>query len=46
MHLVTLATSEDTVAQRSELTPRQRSILRALGIPEPHRFFDFTPAST
>jgi hypothetical protein len=45
MHLVTLATSEGQVAQRSELTPRQRSILRALAIPEPPRFFDFTPTA-
>ncbi len=44
MHLVTLATSEGQVAQRSELTAGQRSILRALDLPEPPRFFDFTPA--
>jgi transposase len=43
LHLVTLATSEGTVSQRSELTARQRSILRALGLSEPPRFFDFTP---
>ncbi len=43
LHLVTLATKEGTVAQRSELTPRQRQILVALKIPEPPRFFDFTP---
>lgn len=42
--LVTLATTEGTAAQRSELTPRQRQILSALKIPEPPRFFDFTPA--
>src|SRR6266542_3453796 len=44
MHLVTLATRDGHVAQRSELTPGQRSILRALELPEPPRFFDFTPA--
>ena len=44
LHLVTLATSDGRVAQRSELTPRQRSVLRALELPEPPRFFDFTPA--
>ena len=44
LHLVTLATSEGQVAQRSELTAGQRSILRALDLPEPPRFFDFTPA--
>jgi hypothetical protein len=44
MHLVTLATSEGTVAQRTELTHRQRHILKALELPEPPRFYDFTPA--
>ncbi|MDQ5834868.1 MAG: IS1634 family transposase, partial [Actinomycetota bacterium] len=45
MHLVTLATNEGTVAQRTELTHRQRTILKALGLPEPPRFHDFTPAT-
>ncbi|MHB8669976.1 MAG: IS1634 family transposase [Acidimicrobiales bacterium] len=45
MHLVTLATTEGHVAQRSELTPGHRSILRALDLPEPPRFFDFTPTA-
>jgi transposase len=45
MHLVTLATSEGTVAQRTELTPDQRRILGALSLPEPPRFYDFTPAA-
>ena len=44
LHLVTLATSEGQIAQRSELTPRQATILRALNLPEPPRFYDFTPA--
>jgi hypothetical protein len=44
LHLVTMATSEGSVSQRSELTPSGRSILAALQIPEPPRFFDFTPA--
>ena len=43
LHLVSLATTEGTVAQRSELTPAQRSILQALALPEPPGFFDFTP---
>jgi hypothetical protein len=34
MHLVTLATSEGAVAQRTELTHRQRQILKALELPE------------
>ena len=45
IHLVTLATSEGTVAQRTELTPDQRRILSALSLPEPPRFYDFTPAA-
>jgi hypothetical protein len=46
MHLVTLATSEGTVAQRTELTHRQHQILGALQLPEPPRFYDFTPAAS
>jgi hypothetical protein len=42
MHLVTLATSAGNVAQRTELTHRQRQILKALKLPEPARFYDFT----
>jgi len=45
MHLVTLATNEGTVSQRTELTPGQRRILGALSLPEPPRFYDFTPAA-
>ncbi len=45
MHLVTLATSEGEVAQRTELTRRQRQILTALKLPEPPLFYDFTPAT-
>jgi transposase len=45
LHLVTLATSEGQVAQRSELTPGHRSILQALQLPEPPRFFEFTPTA-
>jgi hypothetical protein len=44
MHLVTLATADGSVAQRSLATPGQRAILAALDLPEPPRFFDFTPA--
>jgi hypothetical protein len=42
MHLVTLATSAGRVAQRSTTTPGQQTVLRALNLPEPPRFFDFT----
>ncbi|MPZ74878.1 MAG: IS1634 family transposase [Nitriliruptorales bacterium] len=45
LHLVTLATSDGHVAQRGELRPGQRAILGALELPEPPRFFDFTPTS-
>lgn len=45
LHLVTLGTSAGQVAQRSELTPRQRGILQALHLPEPPRFYDFAPAA-
>jgi transposase len=45
MHLVTLATSEGTVAQRTELTHGHRRILKALELPEPPRFYDFTPTA-
>jgi hypothetical protein len=42
LHLVTLATSAGRVAQRSATTPGQQTVLRALDLPEPPRFFDFT----
>ena len=43
MALVTLATDDGQVAQRSITTTGQRAILTALELPEPPRFFDFTP---
>ena len=42
MHLVTLATADGQVAQRSATTAGQKTILAALHLPEPPRFFDFT----
>ncbi len=45
MHLVTLTTAEGQVAQRTTLTDGQRQILAQLELPEPPRFFDFTPTS-
>jgi len=42
MHLVTLATPDGHVAQRSITAPGQAQILAALELPEPPRFFDFT----
>ena len=42
MHLVTLATGDGRVAQRSITTPAQQAILRHLQLPEPPRFLDFT----
>lgn len=41
MHLVTLATDEGRVTQRSATTPRQREILSLLEVAEPPRFVDF-----
>ena len=45
MHLVTLATTDGQVAQRSATTPGHKSILAALDLPEPPRFYDFTVSS-
>jgi hypothetical protein len=46
MHLVTLATPDGQVAQRSTTTAGQKKIWDALQLPEPPRFHDFTaPAS-
>lgn len=42
MHLVTLATGEGRVEQRSTTNNGQKTILTALELPEPPRFFDFT----
>src|SRR4051794_336155 len=44
LHLVTLATGSGTVAQRSATRPEHKAIWAALNLPEPPRFFDFTPA--
>jgi Transposase DDE domain len=45
MHLVTFATGDGQVAQRSALTAGHKAILAALELPEPPRFFDFTIAA-
>ncbi len=42
MHLVTLATADGHLAQRTATTPGQKTILAALELPEPPRFLDFT----
>ncbi|MCA1682101.1 MAG: IS1634 family transposase [Actinobacteria bacterium] len=42
LHLVTLATDHGHVAQRSALTTGHKTILGALDLTEPPRFFDFT----
>ena len=39
MHLITLATPDCQVAQRSATTAGQKTILAALKLPEPPRFF-------
>lgn len=45
MHLVTLATADGRVAQRSTLTSGHKTILAALDLPEPPRYLDFTPGN-
>jgi hypothetical protein len=40
MHLITLSTPDGQVAQRTALTTGQKSILTALKLSEPPRFFD------
>jgi hypothetical protein len=42
LHLVTLATADGKVAQRSALTAGQQTILTSLQLPEPPRFLNFT----
>jgi Transposase DDE domain len=42
MHLVTLATADGQVAQRSAATPGQQAILHALDLRESPKFLDFT----
>jgi hypothetical protein len=42
MHLVTLATTDGRVAQRSILTTGQKSILSALDLPEPPKYLEIT----
>ena len=46
IHLVTLATPDGRVAQRSATTTGHKAILAALELPEPPRFFDFTLPGT
>jgi hypothetical protein len=46
MHLVTLATADGRVAQRSAATSGQKSILTTLELPEPPRYFEFDPANS
>jgi len=46
MHLVTLATADGRVAQRSATTNGQKTILDALKLPEPPKYLDFTTTSS
>jgi hypothetical protein len=41
MQLITLATADGQVAQRSATIPGQQANLHALDLPEPPKFFDF-----
>jgi DDE family transposase len=45
MHLGTFAGPVGTSRQRTELTPGQKAILRALGLPEPPRFLHLEPTA-
>jgi Transposase DDE domain len=45
MHLVTLATGDGRVAQRSATTSGQKRTLSALDLPEPPKYLDFTVTS-
>ncbi len=46
MHLVTLATPDGTVAQRSAVTAGQKTILSALGVAEPPRILEISPSAS
>jgi hypothetical protein len=46
VHLLTLATTDGQVAQRSATTAAQKAILAALELPEPAPCFDFTVPET
>jgi hypothetical protein len=46
MHMVPLVTGDGQVAQRSTLTPEQKTILTALNLPEPPRFLHSTATAT
>jgi hypothetical protein len=45
MHLVTLATADGRVAQRTTSTANQKTILAALDLPEPPKYLDLTPGT-
>jgi hypothetical protein len=46
MHLVTLATADGRVTQRSTTTAGQKTILAALDLPEPPKYLDFTTSDS
>jgi Transposase DDE domain len=46
MHLVTLATPDGQVSQRSAITSGQKTILSALDLPEPPKYLDFTTTAS
>ena len=46
MHLVTLATADARVAQRSTLTAGQNSILAALDLSEPPKYLEITTSDS
>jgi hypothetical protein len=46
MHLVTLATADGRVAQRSATTSGQKTILTTLELPEPPKYLEFTTTTS
>ena len=46
MHLVTLATADGRVAQRSQTTSGQKTILAALDLPEPPKYLEITTSDS
>jgi Transposase DDE domain len=46
MHLVTLATADGRVAQRSAITSAQKTILDTLELPEPPKYLEFTAVTS
>ena len=46
VRLIQNSAADGYLAQRTNTTPGQKTILAALALPEPPRVFDFTPPSS